>query len=88
MKRLALGLATAALCSCGPLSCASKPKAVVLDLAQRVGVAERWTPGEMALFGSPAAEPHLVSGFFREAEVDPASPFLWAGAEAELSFTW
>jgi hypothetical protein len=88
LKRLALGVATAVVAACGPSSCASKPKAVVLDLAQRVGVAERWSQGEMVLFGSPAAEPHLVSGFFREAEVNPASPFVWAGQDAELSFTW
>lgn len=88
MKRLVLGVATAALAACGPSACSSKPKPVVLDLAQRVGVAERWSGRDMILFGSPAAEPNLVSGFFREANVSPSSPFVWAGAAAELSLTW
>ncbi len=88
MKRLGLGVATAVLVAWGPFACTPKPKLVVLDLAQRVGVAERWSGRDMILFGSPAAEPNLVAGFFREANVDPGSPFVWAGAQAEVSMTW
>jgi arylsulfatase A-like enzyme len=88
VKRLVPVAVGVALATCGPEACGRAPRRVVLDLAQRVGVAERWSGHEMILCGSPAAEPHLASGFFREAKVDPGSPFVWAGAEAELSFTW
>ncbi len=84
--RAAFALGVLVACQSG--GCHGVPKVVVVDLAQRVGVAERWCGREMILFGTPAAEPSLASGFYREAEVDPGNPFIWAGGEAELSFTW
>ncbi len=94
-KRVASGalrglgaLGVGAMLACESAGCQGTPKLVVVDLAQRVGVAERWCGREMILFGTPAAEPNLAEGFYREAEVDPGNPFIWAGEEAEVSLTW
>lgn len=81
-------LGVGVLAACGSGGCQRVSKIVVVDLAQRVGVAERWCGREMILFGTPAAEPNLASGFFREAEVDPGNPFIWTGGEAEISLSW
>src|SRR5262245_15133480 len=64
------------------------PQEVVYDLAERLPVAERWSSREIVLFGTPAAEPHLASGFFREAGVPTGDRFAWSGREAEVSLTW
>jgi arylsulfatase A-like enzyme len=61
---------------------------VVYDLAQRVAVAERWSEREVVLFGTPAAEPHQVEGFHREAGGDEGDSFLWSKDEAEVSLSW
>jgi arylsulfatase A-like enzyme len=61
---------------------------VVYDLAERLAVAERSSPHEIALFGSPSSEKHLASGFFRETAAGRGADFVWAGATAELSFTF
>ncbi len=82
----AVGLAAAALAALG---CPRHPKAVVYDLAARLPYAERWSEREVVLFGTPAAEPQLAEGFFREAA--PAAEgdaFVWARGEAEVSLTW
>ncbi len=65
-----------------------QPKAVVYDLSERLPVAERWSSRDVVLFGTPAAEPHLASGFFREAGKSRGDRFAWAGRDAELSLTW
>ncbi len=62
--------------------------AVIYDLAERLPVAERWSSREVVLFGTPSAEPHLASGFFREAGAPRGDRFAWAGREAEISLTW
>src|SRR5262245_45502433 len=69
-------------CPAGP------PRAVVYDLAERLPVAERWSSRDVVLFGTPAAEPHLASGFFREAGAPKGDRFAWAGREAAVSLTW
>jgi arylsulfatase A-like enzyme len=76
------------LASLAALGCPSAPKRVVYDLAGRVTVAERWSPRDVLLFGTPAAEPHLVEGFYREAAPPKGDGFLWARGEAEVSLTW
>lgn len=70
------------------LGCPSAPKRVVYDLAGRVNVAERWSTRDVLLFGTPAAEPHLVEGFYREAAPPKGDSFLWSKGEAEVSLTW
>ena len=50
------------------LGCPTAPRAVVYDLAERVPYAERWSAREVILFGTPAAEPQLADGFYREAK--------------------
>ncbi len=70
------------------LGCPSAPKRVVYDLAGRVTVAERWSPRDVLLFGTPAAEPHQVEGFYREAAPPKGDSFLWSKGEAEVSLTW
>jgi arylsulfatase A-like enzyme len=47
-------------------------------------VSERWSAREVVLFGTPAAEPHLAQGFYRDA----GEGFVWSKDEAELSLTW
>ena len=70
------------------LGCPSARKQVVYDLVGRVAVAERWSSRDVLLFGTPAGEPHLVEGFYREAAAPPGDSFLWSKGEAEVSFTW
>src|SRR5262249_14565361 len=68
--------------------CPSAPKQVVYDLAARTPFAERWSSRDVLLFGTPAAEPSLVEGFYREAIAPSGDSFVWAGGEAELSLQW
>lgn len=70
------------------LGCPSAPKRVVYDLAGRIAVADRWSPRDVLLFGTPAAEPHQVEGFYREAAPPKGDSFLWSKGEAEISLTW
>ena len=70
------------------LGCPSAPKEVAYDLARRVGIAERWSAGNVLLFGTPAAEPRQVEGFYREAGGGAGDPFLWVKAEAEVALDW
>jgi len=76
------------LASLAALACPSAPKRVVYDLASRVSVADRWSAREVLLFGAPAAEPHQVEGFYREAAPPKGDGFLWSKGEAEVSLTW
>jgi arylsulfatase A-like enzyme len=76
------------LASLAALGCPSAPKRVVYDLAERVGVADRWSTRDVLLFGTPAAEPHQVEGFHREAAPPKGDSFLWSKGEAEVSLTW
>ena len=76
------------LASLSALACPSAPKRVVYDLAGRVTVADRWSPRDVLLFGTPAAEPHQVEGFYREAAPPKGDAFLWSKGEAEVSLTW
>jgi arylsulfatase len=82
--RLAAALALAGLAGLG---CPGRPKTVVYDLAARVSVAETWSADDVLRFGTPAAEPRLTDGFYREAG-GAAEPFLWSKAEAEVAFHW
>ena len=66
------------------LACRPAPKLVIYDLAQRVAVSERWSARDTILFGTPSAEPLLVSGFYQDAPVG-GDPFRWVGQEAEVS---
>jgi arylsulfatase A-like enzyme len=70
------------------LGCPSAPKQVAYDLARRAGIAERWSAGDVLLFGTPAAEPRQVEGFYREAGGGAGDPFLWVKAEAEVALDW
>ncbi len=70
------------------LGCPSAPKEVAYDLARRAGVAERWSTGEVLLFGTQAAEPQLAEGFYREASGGTGDPFLWTKGEAEVVLLW
>ncbi len=71
----------------GP-ACRSTPKQVVYELARRVAVAERWSARDVILFGTPAAEPHQVEGFHREAGGGAGELFLWSKGEAEVALDW
>ena len=77
--RVAIGVAAGLL-----LGCPARPKDVAYDLAARAPVAERWSANEVLLFGTPAAEPALPEGFYREAGAG-GEPFLWARGEAEVA---
>src|SRR5258706_9817227 len=65
-------------------SCPGAPKELVYDLARRAPVAERWSSREVLLFGTPAVEPFLPEGFYREAGAG-GEPFLWSKGESEVS---
>ncbi len=67
--------------------CPGRPKAVVYDLAARVPVAETWSGADVLRFGTPAAEPRLTDGFYREGGGSD-EPFLWSKDEAEVAFQW
>jgi len=77
----------AALAALGLVGCPGRPQPVVYDLAARAAVAETWSAEDVLRFGTPAAEPRLVDGFYREAG-GAAEPFLWSGEEAEVAFQW
>ena len=66
------------------LGCPAGPKEIVYDLARRAPVGERWSAPEVLLFGTPAAEPYLPEGFYREAGTG-GEPFLWSKGEAEVA---
>lgn len=68
-------------------ACTGPKRAVAYDLAARLAVAERWSPRTVILFGTPAAEPHQVDGFYREATTSE-DPFSWSKDEAEISLSW
>jgi arylsulfatase len=80
-------VAVAALALCAS-ACPGAPKAVVYDLARRVGVADRWSAREVILFGTPAAEPHQAAGFYREGALPAGDAFAWSREEAELSLSF
>jgi arylsulfatase A-like enzyme len=84
LKRAA---AIAAL-ACALTGCPSPRKTVVYDLARRVGVADRWSSREVILFGTAAAEPHQVDGFYREAAAPAGDAFTWTKGHAELSLSF
>ncbi len=69
------------------LGCPGKPTTVVYDLVARAPVAETWSAVDVLRFGTPAAEPRLVDGFYREAG-GSGEPFLWTRVEAEVAFHW
>ncbi len=83
--RAAARSALAALAAASVLAgCPGAPKAVVYDLARRAPVAERWSAREVLLFGTPAVEPFLPEGFYREAGAG-GEPFLWSKGESEVA---
>ena len=61
--------------------CPGAPRQVVYDLAARASAAERWSSREVVLFGTPAAEPYLADGFYREAPGASGDAFVWSKAE-------
>jgi arylsulfatase A-like enzyme len=67
--------------------CPGAPKEVVYDLARRAPVAERWSSREVLLFGTPAVEPFLPEGFYREAGAG-GEPFLWSKGESEVALAF
>jgi len=69
------------------IGCPFSPKRVAYDLAERTGVAERWSAREVLLFGTPGAGPQEAEGFYREAG-GGGETFLWAKGEAEIAFQW
>ena len=85
--RVAFGGALA-LAALGSLGCPGRPKAVVYDLAERVPVAETWSSADVLRFGTPAAEPRLTDGFYREAGAGGRDPFAWSKGESEVAFDW
>ncbi len=74
--------------ACAPLGCPGPARTIVYDLARRTSVAERWSARDVILFGTPAAEPAQVDGFYREASPLDAGSFLWTKEEAEVSLSW
>jgi arylsulfatase A-like enzyme len=62
-------------------------RSVAYDLAELLAVAERSSPYEIVLFGTPSSEKHLASGFFRETAAGRGRDYVWAGGTAEFSFT-
>ena len=70
------------------LACPSREKKVIYDLAARATLAELSSPRETVLFGTPAAEPHLADGFYREPSKAGAEGFVWAREDCQISFTW
>jgi arylsulfatase A-like enzyme len=82
--RLALGVSLAV--GLVPfLGCPGSARQPIYDLAGAMWAAERSANHEVLLFGAPATEPHLVSGFEREAGT---TDFTWAKQECEIAFTW
>src|SRR5688500_6986534 len=79
--------AAAALCL-AVLGCPSRPKTAVYDLAERASVAELTSPRDVVIFGTPAAEPHLADGFYRERSKPGGEGFVWARADCQIAFTW
>lgn len=69
------------------LGCPGRPRVVVYDLAARAPVAEAWSAADVLRFGTPAAEPRLTEGFYREGG-GAEEPFLWSRGEAEVAFEW
>ncbi len=67
------------------LGCPGSAREPIYDLAGAMWAAERSANHEVLLFGAPATEPHLVSGFVREAGT---TDFAWAKQECEIAFTW
>jgi arylsulfatase A-like enzyme len=84
----ALALPALAVLALAVLACPGQPKTVVYDLAARVAVAETWSADDVLRFGTPAAEPRLTEGFYRESGSVAAEPFLWTKAEAEVACHW
>ena len=78
-------IALAGTCALG---CPRAPRDVVYDLAERLPYAERWSARPVVLFGTPAAEPQLADGFYREAVRAEGDGFVWSKGEAEVSLTW
>ncbi len=80
----ALGLLIACGSSLLLSGCPGGPKDVVYDLARRAPTGERWSAPEVLLFGTPAAEPFVPAGFYRDAGTG-GEPFLWGRGEAEVA---
>jgi len=70
------------------LGCPHPPRQVVYDLIERMSVADRWSPDEVILFGTPASKPHEAEGFYRDTGDPHGDRFAWAKQEAEVSLTW
>jgi arylsulfatase A-like enzyme len=69
------------------LGCPGTPKTIAYDLAERAAVADRSCSGDVVLFGTPAAEPQLAEGFYRELATS-GDGYVWSKAEAELVLRW
>jgi len=80
---LALGLA--ALSGAVLPGCPRRATEVAYDLAERLPYADRWSSRTVIVFGTPAAEPQLTDGFYREAAPAEGDPFVWSKGEAEIA---
>ncbi len=56
----------------------------MLDLVDRVAVAEHRSIHTLISFGTPDAEPHLAEGFHRWASGEPGDRYVWAREEVEI----
>lgn len=56
------------------------------DLGELAWIAEREAPNELALFGTPAAQPYQDAGFLPAERADGAAPSAWARRRAEVFF--
>jgi len=72
----------------GALACPRRATEVAYDLAERLPYADRWSPRTVIVFGTPAAEPQLADGFYREAAPSEGDPFVWSKGEAEVALAF
>jgi arylsulfatase A-like enzyme len=82
---LALLVVGLPLGACGR-SCGRPRPATLYDLAERLWLADRSSPGrDVVLFGTPSAERHALEGFTWELD---GSSWAWAEGKCVLAFEW
>ena len=69
-----------------PVPSPSAGLALQQDLAELAWIAEREAPNELALFGTPAAQPYQDVGFLAAERAPGANPSAWARRRAEIFF--
>jgi len=78
-------LAAIGLTALAAAGCSSREPGVVLDLVERVAVAERASSHTLLSFGAPDTEPHLAEGFHRWAGGGAGDRYVWARQEVEIA---